>query len=132
MGFGVLFHVKHHVILRTLSPFHARLNHRRKAAGFILRMFQLHEHRPRGVVSMFRSSDLQSAKAREESEPIFDTETRVPSIPAERSHIKIQKSRNARPPDADKPNSHSSFLIPHFFVKFSLPSAKGLIFGIRL
>ncbi|MBQ3862258.1 MAG: hypothetical protein II779_17175, partial [Clostridia bacterium] len=90
--------LKHHVILRTLSPFHARLNHRRKAAGFILRMFLLHEHRPRGVVSMSRASDLQSAKAREDSEPIFDTETRVPSIPAKRSHIKIQKSRNARPP----------------------------------
>ncbi|MBQ3860355.1 MAG: hypothetical protein II779_07490, partial [Clostridia bacterium] len=80
-----LFHVKHHVILRTLSPFHARLNYRRKAAGFILRMFRLHEYRPRGVVSMFRSSDLQSAKAREESEPIFDTETRVSRIHAQRA-----------------------------------------------
>ncbi len=64
---------------------------------------------------MFRSSDLQSAKAREESEAVFDTETRVPSIPAqraERSHTKDQKSRTAHHPDTDNsliPNS--SFLI---------------------
>ncbi len=73
-------------------------------------MFQLHKQRPRGVDVMFRSSDLQSAKAREESEAVFDTETRVPSIPAqraERSHTKGQKSRTARHPDTD----NSSFLI---------------------
>ncbi len=45
-------------------------------------MFQLHEQRPREVAFMFRSSELQPAKAREESEPVFDTEPRVPSIPA--------------------------------------------------
>ena len=28
-------------------PCNARLNLRRKAAGLVLRMFQLHEHRPR-------------------------------------------------------------------------------------
>ena len=61
------------------APFpNARLNLRRKAAGFILRMFQLHEQRPREVDVMFRSSDLQSAKTREESEAVFDTSPRVP------------------------------------------------------
>ena len=111
----------------------ARLNYRRKAAGFILRMFRLPEHRPRGVVSMSRSSDLQSAKAREDNEPIFDTETRVSRIPAKRSHQIKPKIPHIPPPDADKPTSRQPLLpIPHFFVKFSLPSAKGLIFGIRL
>ena len=59
---------------------------------------------------MFRSSNFQSAKTREESEAVFDTETRVPSIPAqraERSHTKDQKSRTAHHPDTD----NSSFLI---------------------
>ena len=96
-----LFHVKHYskplVSLpragkdkqiptsETATTPNARLNHRREAAGFILRMFQLHEHRPREVDSMFRSSDLQSAKAREESEPVFDTSPRVPRIHAQRA-----------------------------------------------
>ncbi|MBQ3862091.1 MAG: hypothetical protein II779_16325 [Clostridia bacterium] len=40
----------------------ARLNHRRKAAGFILRMFRLHEQRPREVDAMFRSSCLNRQK----------------------------------------------------------------------
>jgi len=75
----------------------ARLNHRRKAAGFILRMFQLHKQRPRGVDVMFRSSDLQSAKAREESEAVFDTETRVPSIPAQRAERSHTKNQNPAP-----------------------------------
>ena len=84
-----------------IVPFHARLNLCRKAAGFILRMFQLHEHRPREVDSMFRSSDLQSAKAREESEPVFDTEQRVLSIPAKRSHPKKRKFRTSPHPGED-------------------------------
>ncbi|MBQ3862169.1 MAG: hypothetical protein II779_16720, partial [Clostridia bacterium] len=59
------------------SPlFHARLNLRRKAAGLVLRMFQLHQHRPREVGLMFRlvhsaicksargSADSQAAKTR--------------------------------------------------------------------
>ena len=59
---------------------------------------------------MFRSSNLQSAKTREESEAVFDTSPRVPRIPAqraERSHTKKRKSRTARHPDTE----NSSFLI---------------------
>ena len=44
----------------------ARLNLCRKAAGFILRMFQLHEHRSRGVAFMFRLVRLESVQARED------------------------------------------------------------------
>ena len=57
----------------------ARLNLRRKAAGFILRMFQLHDRRPREVVSMFRLVRVDSVQVREESEPFFDTRPRVPT-----------------------------------------------------
>ncbi|MBQ3637659.1 MAG: hypothetical protein II953_04780, partial [Clostridia bacterium] len=50
----------------TLSPFHARLNHRRKAAGFILRMFQLYDRRSSAVGSMFRLVPFESEKLRED------------------------------------------------------------------
>ena len=42
----------------------ARLNLRRKAAGFILRMFQLPEHRPREAASMFRLVRVESEGTR--------------------------------------------------------------------
>ncbi len=57
-----LFHVKHRVLLRTLSPFNARLNHRRKAAGFILRMFQLHVGDQAGLPPCSGSSFLNRQK----------------------------------------------------------------------
>ncbi|MBQ3860875.1 MAG: hypothetical protein II779_10120, partial [Clostridia bacterium] len=44
------------------TTLNARLNLRRKAAGFILRMFQLHDHRPREENSMFRSLCLNRRK----------------------------------------------------------------------
>ena len=55
----------------------ARLNHCRKAEELAPSMFRLHEQRPREENAMFRSSDMQSAKEREESEPVFDTSPRV-------------------------------------------------------
>ena len=42
----------------------ARLNHRRKAAGFILRMFQPYVRRPRGVVSPLRLVRPEAETAR--------------------------------------------------------------------
>ena len=61
----------------------ARLNHRRKAAGFILRMFQLQKQRPRGVDFILRLGMSESAQAREESGSVFDTEQRVLQNPSE-------------------------------------------------
>ena len=52
----------------------------------------------------------ESAKAREESEPVFDTEPRVPSIPAKRSHIKKQKSRTPRPSTTHYPLPTNNYL----------------------
>ena len=74
-----LFHVKHHPDRRTLYPFHARLNFRRKAAGFILRMFQLHDRRSSAVGSMFRLVISESVQAREDAATLFDTRPRVPT-----------------------------------------------------
>jgi len=54
--------MKHRVLLGTLSPFNARLNHRRKAAGFILRMFQLHDRRSSAVGFIFRLVRLNLSK----------------------------------------------------------------------
>ena len=96
-----LFHVKHHVFLRTPSPFQCAPESPPEAAGFILRMFQPHVGDQAGLPPCSGSSNLQSAKAREEYEPVFDTETRVPSIPAKRSHTKNRKSRTAPHPAAD-------------------------------
>ena len=39
---------------------------------------------------MFRLVWVESVQAREDAEPVFDMETRVPSIPAKRSHIKTE------------------------------------------
>ncbi len=86
----------------TLSPLYARLNHRRKAAGFILRMFRLSEHRPRGVDAMFRSSRLNLSKSAKEGETVFDTETRAqrrilfhPIKPSFSAKTKSRPCRNA-------------------------------------
>jgi len=73
-----LSHAEHHPDPRTLSPFHARLNFCREAAGFILRMFRLSEQRPRGVDAMFRlikSAISQNARGPETSSA---SQTRVP------------------------------------------------------
>ena len=75
----------------AITP-NARLNHRRSPQNLFCARVKLHEHRPREVVSMFRLVMSESAKAREEREAVFDTEPRVPSIPAKRSHIKTKIS----------------------------------------
>ena len=62
---------------RTLSPFNARLNLCRKAAGFILRMFQLHVRRSSAVGSMFKLVRFESVKAREDR-PIYQLHPRAP------------------------------------------------------
>ncbi len=49
---------------RTLSSFNARLKLCRKAAGFILRMFQLHVRRSSAVGSIFKLVRFESVKAR--------------------------------------------------------------------
>ena len=65
----------------------ARLNLCRRPQT-CLRMFQLHEHRPREENVIFWLVISESVQAREDTATVFDTETRVPSIPAKRSHIK--------------------------------------------
>ena len=58
---------------------------------------------------MFRLVRVESVKAREDSEPVFDTGPRVPRIyakRAERSHPKKRRSQTGRNPDPDGvPNS---------------------------
>ena len=61
-----MFHVKHRVFLRTLSPFNARLNYRRKAAELVLRMFQLHVVDQAGLSLCSGSFRLQSETTRED------------------------------------------------------------------
>ncbi|MBQ3637881.1 MAG: hypothetical protein II953_05915, partial [Clostridia bacterium] len=46
---------------RLRVPCNARLNLCRKAAELVLRMFQLHEQRPRGDSAMFRLGNPQAA-----------------------------------------------------------------------
>jgi len=53
-----------------------------EAAGFILRMFQLHEHRPREVVFMFRLVPSAIRNDARKSLPVSASRPRVPSIPA--------------------------------------------------
>ena len=56
----------------------ARLNFCRKAEELAPRMFQLHDHRPREVVSMFGLIMSESATTREDAATVFDAQTRVP------------------------------------------------------
>ena len=56
----------------------ARLIHRRKAEELAPRMFQVHDHRPREVVSMFGFIMSESATTREDAATVFDAQTRVP------------------------------------------------------
>ncbi|MBQ5354869.1 MAG: hypothetical protein IIU08_03260, partial [Clostridia bacterium] len=76
------------------SPlFNARLNLRRKAAGLVLRMFQLHQHRPRGVDVMFRLVHSAICKSARGSLRVSASRPRDLSIVAqraERSHQKIK------------------------------------------
>ena len=51
---------------------------------------------------MFRLVWVESVQVREDAEPVFDMETRVPSIPAKRSHIKTEN------PAPHIPRLHSS------------------------
>ena len=57
-----MFHVKQHVLLRTLSLFQCAPETPAEPAELVLRMFQLHEQRPREVVSMLRSPCLNLQK----------------------------------------------------------------------
>ncbi len=53
-----------------------------EAAGFILRMFQLHDHRPREVGFMFRLVPSAIRNDARKSLPVSASRPRVPSIPA--------------------------------------------------
>ena len=91
----------------AITP-NARLNHRREAAGFILRMFQLHDQRPRGVGSMFSSINQQFAKARGDRLMIWLRDRASlksqRSAPIRKTQIPHRtKSRKARNPAADFP-----------------------------
>ena len=89
----------------------ARLNFCRKAAGFILRMFQLHVQRPREVGFMFRSSCLNLSGPAGIA-PCFSFKTARPdadSLPKEYN----LKSRRARQSGTDSTSSRQ-FLIPNF------------------
>ncbi|MBQ3956452.1 MAG: hypothetical protein II680_11220, partial [Clostridia bacterium] len=64
-----------------------------KAAGLVLRMFQLHQHRPREVGLMFRlvhSAICKSARGSADSQA---AKTRVFSIVAQRAERSHQKSK---------------------------------------
>ena len=84
-----------------LSPFNARLNHRRKAAGFILRMFQLHDHRPREENAMFRSPCLNRQNLAKIG-PFPGCTPARPLNPSEAFPFKKTKIPHIPPPDADK------------------------------
>ena len=58
-----MFQVKPPVFLRTLSLFNARLNHRRSPQT-CLRMFRLHDRRPREENAMFRLVMSESEEVR--------------------------------------------------------------------
>ena len=66
----------------AISP-NARLNHRRKAAGLVLRMFRLHEQRPREVVFPHRLVRPELEEAREDR-PISRLNAHA-SLPSQRS-----------------------------------------------
>ena len=70
----------------AITP-NARLNHRREAAELVLRMFQLHDQRPREENAMFRSSCL-NLKQPAKIAPFFSCKTARPPNPAKRSHPK--------------------------------------------
>ena len=63
----------------------ARLNHRRKAAGFILRMFQLHAEDRARLTPCSGMSGLNPYKRAKDTDPVFDTEPRVSRILAKRA-----------------------------------------------
>ncbi len=93
-----LFHVKHYP--KPLVFLHPREDRRSdpesrnrdnaecapetlpEAAGLVLRTGSAARRRPREVDAMFSPVMSESFKTREESEPVFDTSPRVPSIPA--------------------------------------------------
>jgi len=117
-----LFHVKHYrKPLAFLHPREVRLSvpDTRKrdnaecapeslpeAAGLVLRMFRLHEQRPREVVSPHRLVRLEFEEACEDR-PIPRLNDRAsPESQRSAPHSKNRKSRNARPP-----TRISSFLI---------------------
>ena len=95
----------------------ARLNLCRKAAGFILRMFQLHDHRPREVVFPLRFVRLEFAEAREGRPiPRLNDRASLPSLRSGRS-APIQLTKNPAPhisPMRTNPTiPHFSFFTPH-------------------
>ena len=106
---------------RTLSPFHARLKRCRRQARLrrcirhCLRMFRPHAVDQAGLTPCSGSSDPHSAQAREDSEPVFDTEPRVPSIPAKRSHPKNANPNPKQNPAADLPHSVIFSFTPNLF-----------------
>ncbi len=73
----------------------ARLKCCRKAADLSAHVSAV-RRRPRGVGSMFRLVRSESVQARGDAEPVFDTEPRVPPIPAKRSPPKKLSSRTVR------------------------------------
>jgi len=74
-------------------------------AGFILRTLRPHVGDQAGSTPCSGSSDPHSAQAREDSEAVFDTEPRVPSIPAKRSHPKNSHPILPSPRPGPLPNS---------------------------
>ena len=68
----------------------ARLNFCRRPQNLFCARVQPHFGDQAGLAPCSGSSCPQSAKAREESEAVFDTSPRDPSIPAERSHLKTR------------------------------------------
>ena len=85
----------------AITP-NARLNHRREAAELVLRMFQLHEHRPREENAMFRSSCL-NLKQPAKIAPFPGCKTARPPNPSEAIPSEKRKSRTAQNPAADFP-----------------------------
>ncbi len=110
-----MFHVKQSTENRTLSPFHARLKRRRSPQDLSCACFGCTNTDRARLSPCPGSSDPHSAQAREDSEPVFDTEPRVPSIPAERSHPKNANPNPKQNPAADLPHSVIFSFTPNLF-----------------
>ena len=112
-----LFHVKHRVFFRTLSPFQCAPESPPQGRRIYPAHVSTALRRSSRVGSMSRLVRLESDPTREDRPHSPAERPRVPRIPAKRSHIKRYKSRTAQNPAPHKiPQSN-----PHFplFLKSS-------------
>ena len=103
-----MFHVKHRVFLRTLSLFQCATESPAEPAELVLRMFQLHDHRPREVVSPHRLVRLEFEEAREDR---LIPRLNDRASPESQRSAPIQKNKNSAP-HAPPKHSHSKTVNP--------------------